>query len=294
MTNKDVADAKRSAKKWLDYPLNKRTLHDEPTKEIIEGIAYVIKHDLRISRVFLKMQLLSSWHGMHAIYDLLNDNPAGWRHLHASFLYRVWHARINGGYQDAGYSKAVFDIWEMGLGFAHSIAVREDGFMDWQGQEFLNSLAGKNNKYRGWEERCFEVFSVALYAMFRNKAMNFAEGLAVPLGVYQEVFDSWHDPIGLGRALVNVCEHHWVETNDLEDLGHVGAFSWAPYSIFPVEMLAIRRIREEAGLPMPDIEHPLMKTLFAAPPREMPVVHEEALTCIVERARAEGVAGIPW
>lgn len=80
----------------------------------------------------------------------------------------------------------------------------------------------------------------------------------------------------------------------MDDLGHVGAFSWTPYNIFPVEIHAIRRVREDQGLPMPTIDHPLMQTMLAHPPARMPEVHDEVLDQIIRRAREEGIAGDPW
>ena len=66
------------------------------------------------------------------------------------------------------------------------------------------------------------------------------------------------------------------------------------YNLFPLEILAIQRIRREQGLPTPEIDHPLMQTPLAHPPEVMPHVEDELLNQVIAKVRKELPIGDPW
>jgi hypothetical protein len=225
----------------------------------------------------------------------LNDDSAGWIAMQTSFLFNAWRQRIMGAYQELGYSKATNAVWEKGgTVFAHALVTRQDRFADWQGTRFIQNLAGKNNYYHDWHDRSFEMFAAKLYAMLRDVPLDVTRENEVGLGIYQRILDHWHDPDALSLLLVEVCEYHWRETSDLDKLGHVGAFASAPYGMFPVEILALSRVRQHLGLTMPKVDHVLMKSPLSSPPENVPAVQDEILESIIDRARKERTIEEGW
>ena len=81
------------------------------------------------------------------------------------------------------------------------------------------------------------------------------------LGLYQRVLDAWTNEGELVKALFDICDYHCQNTYK-----DAVPFCEVPYTVFPAEMLAIRRVRSELGLVTPTVEHPLLSTpLFHVP-----------------------------
>lgn len=291
----DNAETLAHTTRWLADSANRKWMYDIPKKELASIVSKAIHDKIQLGTgPYLNMQCLSGWYGMLAVNRLLKGDTNGWGDLQLSFLYRAWPTRFVLARQTAGLSKAKLQVHEHLLGFAHALAIRDDSFADIQGPTLLESLRGGNERYQGWKNRAFEIFIVKLYAILRKLPFEVNESFDCHLGVYQQVFDKWHSPTSLANVLYDACEHHWQETNDADLLGHIGAFSWSPYGSFPVDLLAIRRVREDLGLETPEIDHPLTNTLIAHLPQIMPNIHDDILSQIVDKARAEGIAGDPW
>jgi hypothetical protein len=108
------------------------------------------------------------------------------------------------------------------------------------------------------------------------------------LGVYRAIFDSWHEPVDFASALLDACDYH-LDHATYSDADK--EFLTAPYDLFPVDIVAIARVREKQGLPMPELDHPLMKTPLAKPPPNdvrprMPP--DPLLDAVIAKARKEG------
>lgn len=244
---------------------------------------------------YMSMEIVSSWFGVLAAHQLLKRQHEGWHALQMSYAFRAWVTRLKLREIEIGLSRARLDIpWSHVTNLAHALAIRDDALANILGPVFLGNLEGKNQWCHPWTDCLFQVFTVKLYAKLRGLSFNPIPENAFPLGVYDDILNAWDDIDRLESALIRACDYHWEETQDMDDLGHVGAFSWTPYNIFPVEIHAIRRVREDQGLPMPTIDHPLMQTMLAHPPARMPEVHDEVLDQIIRRAREEGIAGDPW
>jgi len=105
------------------------------------------------------------------------------------------------------------------------------------------------------------------------------------LGVYVEVLDSWQDNQRLQASLLEACNYHCERIYSPTDEEESPEFIWEPYIVFPAEILAIQRVRHDMGLTTPVIEHPLMQSPLADPPREPPDFEDELLAQVLERIR---------
>lgn len=84
------------------------------------------------------------------------------------------------------------------------------------------------------------------------------------------------------------CDYHLAQSVDAQEHRQ---FVWAPYDLFPVDILAIARVREKQGLPMPEVDHPLMQTPLAKPPPNDVRPHmppDPLLDAVIEKARKQG------
>jgi len=103
-------------------------------------------------------------------------------------------------------------------------------------------------------------------------------------GVYQTIFEFWNNSAELQKALLNVADYH---VENLKDKGaeRFGEFARPPVDIFPAELIAIQRVREQLGLETPSIDHPLMKTPFASPPKDFRPEPDQLLKQVLEKVR---------
>ncbi len=77
------------------------------------------------------------------------------------------------------------------------------------------------------------------------------------LGPYADLFRYWDDPTSIAGAIRKMCDYH---CQNMIDKGLDEEFDVAPFDLYPVEILAVYKIRERLGLETPIIEHPLLAT----------------------------------
>jgi hypothetical protein len=104
------------------------------------------------------------------------------------------------------------------------------------------------------------------------------------LGVYQPVLDHWDDADALAEPLAAMCDFHCRHMKFRG--GYKCLFDDPPFDLVPCEILAIRKLRTDAGLATPAIDHPLLSTPFAQMPSGPIDFHDDVLER-VKRLHAE-------
>jgi hypothetical protein len=124
------------------------------------------------------------------------------------------------------------------------------------------------------------AFPLAAYAL------TLAEGRTEYAGdddsVYARVIAAWNDEQSLHNAVVAMLDYHMVRTEDVHDSENLMEFVFYPYPLFPVEYLALERVRERAGLPTPRPKHALLST----PLGELPPIADGASSPLLDSVRA--------
>ena len=137
-------------------------------------------------------------------------------------------------------------------------------------------------------------YILKLYSQWTRQELSFRPDVADPLGRYQRVFDKWSSTDELAEAISDICDLHCEESFDV---GSYPMFVYPPYNIFPVEILALLRVRSDLGLKTPVIDHPLLRSALCSPPKIVPVIQDELLDAAVEFVRRDfpGIAlDTPW
>jgi hypothetical protein len=83
-----------------------------------------------------------------------------------------------------------------------------------------------------------------------------------PIGIYEGLFDTWKKPKAFANAVEEACERHLQGMGLTEDIGE-----FEDLQLVPIEIAAVRVLREKEGLEFPDVDHPLLRTPLAEIPR---------------------------
>ncbi len=236
---------------------------------------------------------------------VLRGDESGWKLLHLGWRYRafelcVWTqaleraiARVGGVFKPGKTGVPQLgkeNINRASLCLAQAIATGEDGFAHWCGDRLVRHLLDNDEiaDAMAWSPLwvAFEPFMFWLYAKWRGREFDL-EAIRREINlaeVYQRIINAWDDEASLAEALVAACEYHVKHSRKDDD-----AFSNLPYEAFPVEVLALQRVRRELKLPVPYFEHPLIDdNPLAEIPDPFPKSSEdERLNRALERCRSQ-------
>jgi hypothetical protein len=275
MTKPDTKNETKRLKKWLESTSFLDTALTKLARDLDRQLDAVIT---------TKLVQLSSWYGNTGNLQLLEGNKLGWDDIRKSLDCEMLSISIKAACQDAGkYGWVATETVAVPLSLA--IASHFNPFANWLGDRIIASLESKADKYKlGPPSGPYYFAFIQFYALWRKKSFNIKDYSDEPLGVYQEILDGWTDEKRYVKACLKACDYHVKRMHD--DQGY-SEFLGAPQDLLPVEMLMIRRIRDDLGLPNPEIEHPLMQTPLAHRPKELPEVKDELLEKVTARAKAE-------
>lgn len=284
----DIKKWHKNFERWARDPSNQTFLHDDPKKEVHDYLAST-KFELHIAT---NLDYLAAWEAGQGSCRVCSGEEGGWQAIQGSFRYRTWQHRIIAALQDAKQFLGSANVVFLPLLLCHAVAFREDAFADWLGRRMIADLTEKTGKYSNWEGARFEPFALKLFGLWRGVSVDFHATPVKSIGVYQEVLDDWDNDKRLKELFPKILDHHW-ELTELTGK-EPASFDRAPYSVMPVEIFAIRRIRNEMGLEMPEFDHPLMQTPLATPPARLPEFRDDLLDQVIARARKELPIGDPW
>jgi hypothetical protein len=247
-----------------------------------------------ISDLVSSLGILATLDGRAATAWIADCHPGGWARMRRCFLRKAWGIRILIGLQDKGKYYGIGAQEELlTLTLAHAMATQEDAYAEFLGNRVLKSITARDGKFTGWDMAPFEPFIMKLFGLWKGVDLKFDGVKVCPQGVYQEILDAWHDETALAKAMTAACDYHCLRS--FNDPNGFPEFAWEPYNVFPVDILAIQRVRRDLGLKTPTIEHPLLDTPLTKIPATPPAVEDEVLATVRQRALEElpGI-GDPW
>lgn len=263
----------REYEKWLSRPDNKIRYQEKLRQEIEQAIASEpAPPALRVLQ--LQLERIEYWEGIQGTVLVSKGSQEGWCHIYASVRYGGWKVRLLTGLFERGEDTASrLALNHACRCLAGSVALGQDVFAHWCGLRLINCIETGNDVFSEWDLTPFEPFMAKLYALWRGRNLDVRHPHICPLGVYQQVFDTWESEQAFAAALRAICDYHCVRTDQRGD----NEFQWSPYDVFPAEILALQRVRQELGLPQVTIEHPLLNNPLAHPPKEIAPLHDELM-----------------
>lgn len=235
-----------------------------------------------------RLDSLAVWHGRIGAVQVLKGDSGGWQKLKLSALYKYWFIRffVHSFLSDTRTVKATSaDTLGACLCFHHLISTGCFDEAAWLGAAIKRSRSDKSMNWIKILPRPFEAFTPRLFNLWQRLSID--DGLEPSsTGVYQGIFDAWSaDSARLASPITDACDYHIARTQDPSDEGYPEFLEFF-YAAFPVEIIAIRRVREALGLATPEVEHPLLSTPLASPPAVVELTRDEVLGDLLSVARS--------
>ena len=233
----------------------------DPTSDPREQVTKNIRKWLASSRpqaaamAAARLDDLAEWYGQQGALAVLDGRAAGWADIDRALHYFWWRIRID----PAGTL-----VSKMALVLAHAMTFEEKLMADWLATWLIEAL--HHSTLVTHDCTSFAAFVLNLWTIHQGSAdVVVARPSVAVVSAYQRVLDTWSNTDSLRSALRTVCNHHIAQA-----LTPRGEFAEVPYPMFPVDVLAIARVRRDLGLEMPTVEHALLSTALAAlPPHEL-------------------------
>jgi hypothetical protein len=253
-------------RKWLQEtaPL----LLEEAAESLAQDLEEGELASLRGSQVSLSH--FATYYGIKGVVGLVDGQHDAWDNVYLSCSFhlhrlRLWFALWT---RLSDEISLTFTIGQVACSLCFCLA---NGLPEWT-RLFADILAQAewNDRLverRYWQGRKFEPFALHLsQACASDVAIAPLEGSA--LGIYSDVLNNWNSPGRLSQTLETVCEYHCQNMEDIWRKDNWDPeFDHPPFDLIPWEVLAIRQIRHQVGLPTPQPTHPLLAHLNGFAPR---------------------------
>jgi hypothetical protein len=230
------------------------------------------------------LSYLANWYSRHGVVEISRGNPAGWLELSLAALDIFWgirtkcrsYDRMENKIKARNFAPSILDAGKCGV-----LCMSLNGWTeaDWMARRLEQSRKDDSLKPWTWEQAVPRLVIALHRYLGGNKNLSDLE-----LGVYENIFGHWDDQAGLKKALIQAADYHAENLEDKSD-EDIAEFNAIPINIMPAELISIQRVREKLGLETPAIDHPLMKTPLANPPRDLNFKPDELLTKVIDKVR---------
>jgi hypothetical protein len=150
-------------------------------------------------------------------------------------------------------------IEEVGFLFLQAFATKCDDVAMQTGEWLTWYLDDRG--LRGWDWSWpIQTFALAVFCRWQKRTITPPRTLP-PLGPFEGAFKYWDHSAQFANALLEICDYHCqcVGTELTDDID-LPDFHRYPEQVLPVEILALRRLREDDGYSFLEIRHPLTET----------------------------------
>jgi hypothetical protein len=238
---------------WIAHPGKRQSMQERPSWEIRDytgGDPVVITSNLRT---------LSTWYLNNGSFSVLNGDQDGWQDLTTAEKCLSWHiqlvSRLFRGKKIATATPALVAN-DVALSLALSISLGFLGDAEALGKILVTGLADcllSKNRHSH-----LLPFMVRLFCDWSAFPLPDTNEMA-SLGGYESLMMTWRskelDPIA--NAISKAADFHILRSRDSSNRESF-EFDRTAFRAFPVEILAVSRLRAAMHLPEPSVEHPLL------------------------------------
>lgn len=287
----DPAKNQGELEEWLGREFSRESRHDKPLRfwhQFLDGT------EKRLGAAKIGFDDLSGWYLKCGIADLYRNGANSWAALSHAAVYRYWETRIGLAWaEQEGWEKADTrspGFNRSGLNIALLIALGQYELAIDQARRMYErphlllgqEIDGRFGRFvlrlvaqlEGWPEPVFPK------ERFPTKTFD------VPLN--DELRSTWDitDLTRLSGVWLAACDWHTHQSREANNKEYFD-FDGLEWACFPVEILMLMRLRERAGLPNPELDHPLMNSPLGKLPPPQPVWSDELMESVLQRVREQ-------
>jgi len=240
--------------------------------------------DANCRKLGRRLSYLANWYAREGVVNLSLSNAGAWAELLKAAQFEFWNIRIwcrsydrlPNKFRADELSASIIDAGQCGI---LCMALGAWTEAEWMAHRLQQSRSDGSIGPWTW----YHAVPRLVIALQRRLAGQ-RDVSDLELGVYKDVFDQWDNQANLRQALLDAANYHVENLRDKSN-ADIAEFTHPPVDIVPAELIAIQRVREKLGLETPSINHPLMQTPFADPPRSLSPEPDELLGQVLDKVR---------
>jgi hypothetical protein len=234
-----------------------------------------------VQNVADSLATLATVFGIKGIVSVFDGKIEGWEHVERSVSYHFWclKLRVESFFKSAHRQPNLTNyVSRIASILCYAIASETTVWEDYAAKA-LSAIVGNADALDAgyWGRRKFEPFVLAL-ENYKRRGVWLSEHSSSG-SVYTDIIENWDGEKFL-ESLTNVCDYHCQNMEDASGEGNA-EFKYPPFDIFPIEVLAIFKVRARYELGMPKINHPLLKTPLATL-AQIPMPSDDETLCEVQ------------
>lgn len=242
----------------------------ENALRVIENWSETPSLDQRIDLIS-EIEFIAGFYSALGTLKCLDDPQAGWRLLKRGWLYYYWDHRIVSRGRDfwivpEGEEKRAF------TGAYYLAPLASFGFLiarhevEWVLRTMKNGITDGSVLWLGSDYFAWYIMQLYNKLLSGNETSEVLPPNAEPWEQpFTELIASWDDEARLQQAIAEACDYH-VTWNDDDSEDHEAEFSTYYAIVNPIEIQALRVVRQELGLGMPHVDHEILQSPFYPAP----------------------------
>jgi hypothetical protein len=254
---------------WLNQQGQEQFMFQDPQRTLN---SYLSGKSVSSGEISVAMTQLSYWYSVHAAIGLFEKKGSAIQHMHQSFLYEAYNILLKIAWLEEkkrkgnfikrkifGESQPRFSFMDHGLILAKGFTLGCFRETELLGKYTLSELT--EDSFYGLHSTVVTPFVLSLFCQWKSLLLPPVFILSMQKDFYQKILERWRSSnlSDLENYLVKACDFHITRSRENTNK-ETFEFSNPVYSIYPVEILTVLRLREELNLQLPEIDHPLMKT----------------------------------
>lgn len=242
--------------RWSARPNNREFMFVEPQKRLEDFCSGV---SVPAGVVLTRLQFLAAWYSATTVAALVERDSASHEQLRLAHGFGLCEARLARGLFKADQrpkktARLSRNTFALAVARAAALGLVEDctALGRILVEEFETGLFHRDLSM-------VAPFVLSLFSLWQGLGPARSTSDIAEPEEYRDILASWQTASTekLGELLERACELHLARAHEDTD-DDTFEFSDHVYALYPVEILMVLRLRNERGLPLPALEHPLL------------------------------------